>query len=54
MGYSLFFHLIARDKHSDVVEMLTKDHPRTLFATHYHELNEMEKNFSRIKTITSQ
>ena len=24
-------------------------HPRTLFATHYHELNEMEKNFSRIK-----
>ena len=23
--------------------------PRTLFATHYHELNEMEKNFSRIK-----
>ena len=22
---------------------------RTLFATHYHELNEMEKNFSRIK-----
>jgi len=23
--------------------------PRTLFATHYHELNEMEKHFSRIK-----
>ena len=22
---------------------------RTLFATHYHELNEMEKNFARIK-----
>ncbi len=22
--------------------------PKTLFATHYHELNEMEKNFSRI------
>ncbi len=22
---------------------------RTLFATHYHELNEMEKNFDRIK-----
>ena len=22
---------------------------RTLFATHYHELNEMEKNFQRIK-----
>ena len=29
------------------------EHPkaaaRTLFATHYHELNEMEKNFNRIK-----
>ena len=24
---------------------------RTLFATHYHELNEMEKNFSRIKNF---
>ncbi len=24
-------------------------HARTLFATHYHELNEMEKQFSRIK-----
>lgn len=23
-------------------------HPRTLFATHYHELNEMEGNFNRI------
>ena len=26
-----------------------KAHARTLFATHYHELNEMEKHFSRIK-----
>lgn len=26
-----------------------KAHARTLFATHYHELNEMEKNFGRIK-----
>ena len=26
-----------------------KAHARTLFATHYHELNEMEKNFSRIR-----
>lgn len=26
-----------------------KAHARTLFATHYHELNEMEKRFSRIK-----
>ena len=24
-------------------------HARTLFATHYHELNEMEKHFTRIK-----
>ena len=24
---------------------------RTLFATHYHELNEMEKNFKRIKNF---
>ena len=27
----------------------TKGRARTLFATHYHELNEMEKSFSRIK-----
>ena len=27
----------------------TNGHPRTLFATHYHELNEMEKHFPRIK-----
>ena len=26
-------------------------HARTLFATHYHELNEMEKTFSRIKNF---
>jgi len=26
-----------------------KAQARTLFATHYHELNEMEKNFARIK-----
>lgn len=35
-----------------IVEYLhenTKARARTLFATHYHELNEMEKNFSRIK-----
>ena len=35
-----------------IVEYL-HEHPkaraRTLFATHYHELNEMEKSFSRIK-----
>ena len=30
-------------------ENVKAGHPRTLFATHYHELNEMEKNFSRIK-----
>lgn len=28
-----------------------KGHPRTLFATHYHELNEMEKHFDRIKNF---
>ena len=26
-------------------------HPRTLFATHYHELNEMEAKFARIKNF---
>lgn len=26
-----------------------RSHARTLFATHYHELNEMEKTFSRVK-----
>ncbi len=25
-----------------------KGHPKTLFATHYHELNEMEKSYTRI------
>lgn len=25
-----------------------KAHPKTLFATHYHELNEMEKSFGRV------
>lgn len=37
-----------------IVEYL-HEHPkaqaRTLFATHYHELNEMAKNFSRIKNF---
>lgn len=35
-----------------IVEYLheqTKAQARTLFATHYHELNEMEKNFKRIR-----
>ena len=26
-----------------------KNHAKTLFATHYHELNEMERSFKRIK-----
>lgn len=26
-------------------------HPKTLFATHYHELNEMESSFGRIKNF---
>ena len=25
--------------------------PKTLFATHYHELNELEKNFKRVKSF---
>ena len=35
-----------------IVEYLhehTKFHPKTMFATHYHELNEMESTFKRIK-----
>lgn len=28
-----------------------KAHAKTLFATHYHELNEMEKSFKRIKNF---
>ena len=35
-----------------IVEYLydnAKGNPRTLFATHYHELNEMEKQYPRIK-----
>ncbi len=35
-----------------IVEFLHENNrakARTLFATHYHELNEMEKNFSRVK-----
>ena len=28
-----------------------KAHPKTLFATHYHELNELEKSFPRIKNF---
>lgn len=27
-------------------------HPKTLFATHYHELSELEKRFDRIKNFT--
>ena len=37
-----------------IVEYLHENrraHPRTLFATHYHELNEMEKSFGRIKNF---
>ena len=40
------------EKPSDQKEYLhetPKARARTLFATHYHELNEMEKNFSRIR-----
>ncbi len=37
-----------------IVEYLhegAKGHPRTLFATHYHELNGMEKHFNRIRNF---
>ena len=38
----------------DIVEYI-HEHPKarakTLFATHYHELNEMEKSFKRIKNF---
>ena len=37
-----------------IVEYLhegAKGHPRTLFATHYHELNGMEKHFDRIRNF---
>ncbi|GAB5538249.1 MAG: DNA mismatch repair protein MutS [Salibacteraceae bacterium] len=30
----------------------SKERPLTLFATHYHELNEMARNFPRIKNFT--
>ena len=28
-----------------------KDRPKVLFATHYHELNQMENHFKRIKNF---
>ena len=28
-----------------------KSKPKTLFATHYHELNQMEESFDRIKNF---
>lgn len=37
-----------------IVEYLhdgTPDHPKTLFATHYHELNELEKHLERVKNF---
>ncbi len=33
----------------EYIHNLPNKHPKTLFATHYHELNEMEKMFDRIK-----
>ena len=33
----------------EYIHEYAKGRARTLFATHYHELNEMEKNFARIK-----
>ena len=33
----------------EYIHELGSQRPKTLFATHYHELNEMEKSFKRIK-----
>lgn len=33
----------------EYIHEFAKGRPRTLFATHYHELNEMEKSYGRIK-----
>ncbi len=35
----------------EYIHEFAKGRARTLFATHYHELNEMEKSFSRIKNF---
>ena len=35
----------------EYIHEFSKGRARTLFATHYHELNEMEKSFSRIKNF---
>ena len=35
----------------EYIHEFQKGRARTLFATHYHELNEMEKNFQRIKNF---
>lgn len=35
----------------EYIHELQKGRARTLFATHYHELNDMEKSFSRIKNF---
>jgi DNA mismatch repair protein MutS len=35
----------------EYIHEFQKGRARTLFATHYHELNEMEKNFSRIRNF---
>ena len=35
----------------EYVHERAEGHPKMLFATHYHELNEMEKSFSRIRNF---
>ena len=35
----------------EYIHEFSRGRARTLFATHYHELNEMEKSFSRIKNF---
>lgn len=36
---------------AEYIHEFAQGKPRTLFATHYHELNEMEKSFNRIKNF---
>jgi len=44
-GMSIAWAIVEHIHESD------KGRARTLFATHYHELNEMEKSFARIKNF---
>ena len=47
LGESTF--MVEMTEAADILNNVSPRHARTLFATHYHELNEMEKHFPRIK-----